>query len=195
MEIFSASQALCAGNSPVTGEFPSLRPATRSFMFSFICAWINGWVNNREAGDLRRHRALYDIIVMKHLETHGCLVSTVATDAQVLKHSSMNIHSVGEICIVLHQFLTETSHCLRITLGKNYASKWTTKLFPDQINDIAALVVNYTPIHMCWRYNSLPINHRYGSSAKSQQNTPNRGRYVYFFGLSLQLIQLIIYKE
>ena len=27
-------------------------------------AWINRWVNNREAGHLRRHRALYDVIVM-----------------------------------------------------------------------------------------------------------------------------------
>ena len=27
-------------------------------------AWINGWVNNREAGDLRRHRTHYDVIVM-----------------------------------------------------------------------------------------------------------------------------------
>ena len=33
-------------------------------MFSLICAWINGWVNNREAGDLRRHGAHYGIIVM-----------------------------------------------------------------------------------------------------------------------------------
>ena len=31
MELFSASLALCAGNSPVTGEFPSQRPVTRSF--------------------------------------------------------------------------------------------------------------------------------------------------------------------
>ena len=31
MEKFSALLALCAGNSPVTGEFPSQRPATRSF--------------------------------------------------------------------------------------------------------------------------------------------------------------------
>ena len=30
-----------------------------------ICAGINGWVNNGEAGDLRRHRAHYDVIVMK----------------------------------------------------------------------------------------------------------------------------------
>ena len=33
-------------------------------MFSLICVWINGWVNNREAGDLRRHPAHYDVIVM-----------------------------------------------------------------------------------------------------------------------------------
>ena len=26
--------------------------------------WGDGWVNNREAGDLRRHRAHYDVIVM-----------------------------------------------------------------------------------------------------------------------------------
>ena len=31
MEAFSASMAFCAGNSPVTGEFPSQRPVTRSF--------------------------------------------------------------------------------------------------------------------------------------------------------------------
>ena len=35
MEAFSALLALCAGNSPVTGEFPSQRPATRSFDFFF----------------------------------------------------------------------------------------------------------------------------------------------------------------
>ena len=31
MEIFSALLAICAGNSPVTGEFPTQRPVTRSF--------------------------------------------------------------------------------------------------------------------------------------------------------------------
>ena len=35
-----------------------------ALMFSLICVWINGWVNNREAGDLRRYRAHYDVIVM-----------------------------------------------------------------------------------------------------------------------------------
>ena len=35
-----------------------------SLMFSLICVWINGWVNNREAGDLRRHHGHYDDNVM-----------------------------------------------------------------------------------------------------------------------------------
>ena len=36
----------------------------RALMFSLIFAWINGWVYNGEAGDLRCHRAHYDVIVM-----------------------------------------------------------------------------------------------------------------------------------
>ena len=65
MEKVSALPVLCAGNSPVTGEFPSQRPVTRSFdVFLWSAPWIKGWVNNHEAGDLRRHRAHYDVIVM-----------------------------------------------------------------------------------------------------------------------------------
>ena len=37
METFSALLALCAGNSPVTGEFPPQRPVTQSFDVSLIC--------------------------------------------------------------------------------------------------------------------------------------------------------------
>ena len=31
---------------------------------SFLFFLINGWVNNREAGDLRRYRGHYDVIVI-----------------------------------------------------------------------------------------------------------------------------------
>ena len=41
----------------------------RSLMFYLIGAWINGWVNNREAGDLRRRRAHYDVTVMSPMVT------------------------------------------------------------------------------------------------------------------------------
>ena len=35
-----------------------------ALMFSLICAWINGWENNHEAGDLKRHRAHYNVTLM-----------------------------------------------------------------------------------------------------------------------------------
>ena len=64
METFSALLTFCAGNSPVTGEFPAQRPVTRSFDVSLICGWTNSWANNGDAGDLRRYRDHYDVIVM-----------------------------------------------------------------------------------------------------------------------------------
>ena len=45
-------------NSPHKGQWCG------ALMFSLICAWINAWVNIGEAGDLRRHRAHYDVTVM-----------------------------------------------------------------------------------------------------------------------------------
>ena len=45
-------------NSPHKGQWRG------ALMFSLICVWINDWVINREAGDLRRYRAHYDVIVM-----------------------------------------------------------------------------------------------------------------------------------
>ena len=50
-------------NSPHKGQWRG------AFMFSLICAWINRWVNSSEAGDLRRHRTNYDVIVIEcHLD-------------------------------------------------------------------------------------------------------------------------------
>ena len=64
METFSALLAICAGNSPVTGEFPTQRPVMRSFDVFFDLR-LNKLLNkNHEAGDLTRHRAHYDVFVM-----------------------------------------------------------------------------------------------------------------------------------
>ena len=63
MEIFSAVLAICAGNSPVPGEFPAQRPVTRSFdVLSDLCpnkrlskqSW--GWWFETLSRPLWRHR-------------------------------------------------------------------------------------------------------------------------------------------
>ena len=62
METFSTLLALCAGNSPVSGEFPSQRPVTRSFdAFFLLClnkrlskqSW--GWWSETPSCSLWRH--------------------------------------------------------------------------------------------------------------------------------------------
>ena len=76
MEAISALRAICAGNSPATGEIPTQRPVTRRFdVFFDLCLNKNVWVNNREAGVLRRHRVHYDAIVMpNNLSIHVCIL-------------------------------------------------------------------------------------------------------------------------
>ena len=66
---FRATGHLC-------GEFAGYRwiPRTKAsdaeLWFFLICAWINGWVNIGGTGDLKRHRANYDVTVM-WCERHG----------------------------------------------------------------------------------------------------------------------------
>ena len=72
MEPFSALPALCARNSPVPMNSPHKGQWRGALMFSLISPWINNWVNNRDAGDLRRHRGHYDVNVM------NCSQSTTA---------------------------------------------------------------------------------------------------------------------
>ena len=53
METFSALL-----DSPYKGQWRG------ALMFPLICAWTNGWANKGDTGDLRRHRAHYDVTVM-----------------------------------------------------------------------------------------------------------------------------------
>ena len=75
--IVSAGSMMTSSNGNifrVTGPFWGDRwiPLTKASdaelcCFLFIYAWTNGWANNRNAADLRRHRAHYDITVMGHI--------------------------------------------------------------------------------------------------------------------------------
>ena len=59
-----------------------------ALMFSSNCFWINGWVNYDEAGDLRRHRAHYDVTKM------FCVVI-----ACMVKHEKELVPAVFRICV------------------------------------------------------------------------------------------------
>ena len=67
----SSNEAIFRVAGHLCGDFTGLRwiPRTKAsdaelWCFLLICVWINGWVNNRRAGDLRRHHAHYDVTIM-----------------------------------------------------------------------------------------------------------------------------------
>ena len=62
--LFRVTGHLCGDRGPVNS--PHKGQWRGALMFTLICARIKGWVNNREAGDLRRYLAHYDVIVMMH---------------------------------------------------------------------------------------------------------------------------------
>ena len=78
-------------NSPHKGQWRG------ALMFSLICARINGWVNNGEAGDLRRHRAHYDVIVMSNV-------------GPIIISADFKLHSCWEYCQGNQLILSETKN-------------------------------------------------------------------------------------
>ena len=85
MEAFSALLALCAGNSPVTGEFPSQRPETRSLDVIFHLrlnirlskqSW--GWWFKTPSSSLWRHcNVFYRVTLVGYQEAHCWLQRSI----------------------------------------------------------------------------------------------------------------------
>ena len=70
-------------NSPHKGQWRG------ALMFSFICAGINGWVNNGEAGDLGRHRAHFDVIIMFTVNILQSIMMTSVNKTKLPHHADV----------------------------------------------------------------------------------------------------------
>ena len=62
-------------NSPHKGQWRG------ALVFPLICTWMNGWESNRDAGDLRRQRAHYDVTVISYI----CQCHFIGTGTIVVK--------------------------------------------------------------------------------------------------------------
>ena len=109
MKTFFALLAICAGNSPVPGELPTQRPVTRSFDVFFDLRLHNGWVNNGEAGDLRRHRIHYDVIVMY-------------SDRSIIKRGVLLRQAGIELGLYIYR---QTSNISRIVVGNKIVDHYS----------------------------------------------------------------------
>ena len=77
METFSSLLTLCAGNSPVTGEFPSQRPVTRSFDVFFdprlnkrLSKQSWGWWFEKPFRSLWRHYNVSYLLLVCGMQYH-----------------------------------------------------------------------------------------------------------------------------
>ena len=121
------------------GEFTGHRwiPRTKAsdakgLMFSLICAWINGWVTNGEAGNLRRHRAHYDVTVIKSGE-----LSSAHNVLLLFKKKSFWNQITAELCT---NFRNDLSTANRWMIWTNEIS-WESifKMGFRRISDIATV--------------------------------------------------------
>ena len=53
----------------------------------------------------------HGMLTCKQLETHGCVISTVATDDLVLKHQATSTHSIDLVFVVLPKIYTQKYFC------------------------------------------------------------------------------------
>ena len=78
----SHNASLCSRNmhtwSPV--DSPHKGQWRGALMFSLICAWTNAWADNREVGDLRRHRAHCNVTVIKQNKANKTVCKDVCND-------------------------------------------------------------------------------------------------------------------
>ena len=164
METFSALLVLCAGNSPVNP--PHKGQWRGALMFCLICAWKkNGWVKNRDAGELRRHHAHYDVAVMNAsvllafpklrpnvIQWHwnGCMILPATWlwlhDIDGVPYHTTNrstVCSINQSCALLHSLmvLSHTPLCISMISGVCVQGMWNAQV-KGQVTETHRLKVN-----------------------------------------------------
>ena len=133
-------------------------------MFPLICAWINGWVNNRVAGDLRRHRAHYDVIVM--LSGHGAHATQIARfssavrsngvdwiSGQLNKHTNdfnQLISANGKMTAVQSMHSTEVNEVVRGILSRFSSHEYSS--FVNGIRKASFVYQSFAKCNVYWSY-------------------------------------------
>ena len=107
-------------------------------MISLISTQINGWVNNGEAGDLRRHRAHYDVIVMSKWVT-GVLQYRISPKSILNTHLTKSRFSLTSLSAVME--ITKSSSTFSAT---NISSNIVWLL---QLHDTIQMKLRYTRIN------------------------------------------------
>ena len=123
-------------NSPHKGQWRG------ALIFSLICAWINSWVNDGEAGDLRRHRVHYDVIVMKwvfhsrHTLTQASFAHNVISNCPIVLKFYTGDGSRTAVLCAKFEMITQMKPMLWARWGMSF-------LFRRKLQCITGLIMFY----------------------------------------------------
>ena len=170
METFSALLAICAGNSPVTGEFPAQRPEARSFDV-FIDLRPNkrlskqswGWWFETPLRPLNRH---------SNGLTCRCETSGGLTDATYLSHGFGSLLSSSSSFIVQNSKITKG-----IQASTKYISKITAVL--NNFNSLRNINSLWLPQGLLTR-RSWAVNVRIWITICTENTLKNQVKWVPF---------------
>ena len=95
-------------------------------------------------GQFHQKHFSHQFLTPKHQETHGCVVSTVVTDALVLKHQAISIHNADQMFILFHQFRIKKLHLWWTTL-ENKITFW--KKWPSRLRVNICLKMSFLKFH------------------------------------------------
>ena len=127
-------------------------------MFSLICVWINGWVNNREAGDLRRHHFHHDFIVMNeriawflewdHRSTYT-IIWKITLEALNRQFWKKWIYKIGIFLSFLYIFISQVSQvsCWLMTSCNLTSIVYTMSWWPGNVRNRDVHWLFY----ICWQ--------------------------------------------
>ena len=128
METFSALLAICEGNSPVTGEFPSQRPVTQSFDIFF---------------DLRLNKRLSKQSIRWSFKTSSC---------SLRRHC--NVYKPRDTAVIVESALIWTDDCLwsgAYLVPRHRQPPWRR-------SPIADINKPQCHIHGIWRTSDILVN-------------------------------------
>ena len=126
-------------NSPHKGQWRG------ALMFSLICVWIKDWVNNRETGDLGRHRAHYDVIVMVF---HIFVMHRLTRWCHICDFELSHFGSKYVLTPVWHQANKLTSHEM---INLSLCEIWIKLVKRKCTQNCLRNVDHFTQASMCYR--------------------------------------------
>ena len=121
------------------------------WFFSLICAWTKRWVNNRETGDLRRHRAHCDVTVMPLYFPNKMMV---------IEHQNYHLQSEGgflSIYLQHRKILVRLLHDIRNTFQIQLFNSVKSILFESKWK--YPLTKRMSCTRSIWKFPDPPFNH------------------------------------